>query len=177
LQQRNITMDLDFPGTWRDEHMQRLNLSVSVDMVRIQRPPEISRAAPTTAIYSDSIRSLVRSADRAMVVRDFNEMARLWVLGQIDAVIGPKEPVLYALFLQGVKPSDVTPRLEVLSTAHAFIYVDPSVGPDVIARLEAAGEEMAWPLSLAQLRERYLSQAARGLKERTPRCERPAPRT
>jgi hypothetical protein len=178
LQQRNITMDLDFPGTWRDEHMQRLNLSVSVDMVRIERLSEPSRAAPTTtAIYSDSIRPLVRSTDRAVVVRDFNEMARLWVLGQIDAVIGPKEPVLYALFLQGVKPSDVTPRLEVLSTAHAFIYVDPSIGTDVIARLETAGEEMGWPPSLAQLRERYLSQAARGLKERTPRCERPAPRT
>jgi hypothetical protein len=178
FERHNITMDLDFPGSWRDQHMQKLDLSVSVDIVRIQRPSENQpTGAKTTAIYSDSIRSLVTGADRAMVVQDFNEMARLWVLGQIDAVIGPKEPVLYALFLQGVKPSDVTPRLEVLSTAHAFIYVDPSVGPDVIARLETAGEDMGWPPSLAQLRERYLSQAARGLKDGTPRCERATPRT
>jgi hypothetical protein len=178
FQRHNITMDLDFPGSWRDQHMQKLNLSVSVDIVRIQRLSENRPAATsTTAIYSDSIRSLVSGADRAMVVQDFNEMARLWVLGQIDAVIGPKEPVLYALFLQGVKPTDVSSRIEVLSTAHAYIYVEPSIGPSVIARLEAAGEEMGWPPSLAQLRERYLSEAARPAKDRTPRCPRPTPQT
>ncbi len=174
----NITMDLHVPGSWRDQHMQKLNLSVSVDIVRIQRLSEQrSDGTNTIAISSDSIRSLVTGADRVMVVQDFNEIARLWVLGQIDAVIGPEEPVLYALFLQGVKPRDVTSRVEVLSTAHAYIYVDPSVGPGVIASLEAAGAEMGWSSSLAQLRERYLSEAARPARDRTRRCVPPTPRT
>ena len=135
--------DMNEINAWYDEHLIRIAPVLALDEVLIGHAggEPAARAAPRRIGHVSTHNSRRETlADLPAVIVEFDDyapLARAYLRGELDAVAGIKETLLFHLYRMGATP-DILHTLQHLQTVSVWLYLRPDVDSARRSRLQQA---------------------------------------
>lgn len=160
LQDGRLDGDINEINPWYDENLIRIAPVLVLEEVLLL--PAQARAAGAerrighVATHNSRGEALARIEGRIVEFDGYASLVAAYLRGELDAVAGIKETLLFHLYRQGA-PASVVQGLQPLQTVTLWLYVTPAVSPELRRALAAALDAGQLESVIARARSMHLS--------------------